>query len=46
MYRIDSDAIIIAGVFAKKTQRTPQQVIDTCRRRLKQVDDAAEEQRR
>jgi phage-related protein len=38
VYRIDKDAIIIAHVFAKKTQVTPQQVISTCKRRFKAYD--------
>jgi phage-related protein len=40
MYRIDSDAIVILGVFAKKTGKTPKTIIDTCRKRLKEYDDA------
>jgi phage-related protein len=40
MYRIDSDAIVILEVFAKKTGRTPKTIIDTCRKRLKEYDDA------
>src|SRR5262245_58370359 len=28
MYRVDSDAVIVADVFAKKTSATPQQAID------------------
>jgi phage-related protein len=39
-YRLDSDAVVIADVFGKKTRQTPQHVIDTCRRRLKAYDDA------
>jgi phage-related protein len=35
VYRIDQDAIVILDVFEKKTKRTPQQVIENCRRRLK-----------
>jgi phage-related protein len=35
VYRIDSDAIVILDVFEKKTQKTPQMVIEKCRRRLK-----------
>src|SRR5712691_2368174 len=31
VYRVDSDAVIIAEVFAKKTQTTPKSVIDACR---------------
>src|SRR6266700_2318324 len=40
-YRVDSDAVIIADVFAKKTSATPQQVIDVCRQRLRKYDKAA-----
>lgn len=36
--RVDPDAVIIAEVFSKKTQHTPQQVIDSSRRRLKEYD--------
>ena len=38
VYRIDPDAIVIAAVFRKSTQRTPQSVIDACRRRLRTFD--------
>src|SRR4051812_45662358 len=31
VYRVDSDAIVIAEVFPKTTQQTPDHVIDTCR---------------
>jgi phage-related protein len=41
VYRVDPDAIVIAGVFAKKTQQTPQAMLETCRRRLKGYDDAS-----
>lgn len=40
VYRIDSDALVILEVFAKKTGATPKAVISTCRRRLKEYDDA------
>jgi phage-related protein len=40
IYRTDADAIVIAEVFAKKTDRTPQPVIDVCRRRLWEYDHA------
>lgn len=40
VYRIDNDAIVILEVFAKKTGNTPKTVIDTCRKRLKEYDDA------
>ncbi len=38
VYRTDPDAIVIVDVFEKKTQQTPQHVIDTCRRRLRAYD--------
>lgn len=41
VYRLDSDAVVILDVFAKKTAQTPRAVIDTCQRRLKEYDDAA-----
>jgi len=40
VYRIDPDAIVIAEVFAKKTAHTPAAVLEACRRRLKEYDDA------
>jgi phage-related protein len=43
VYRIDSDAIVIAEVFGKKTRATPQGVIETCQKRLKEYDDAGRE---
>lgn len=41
VYRLDTDAVVILEVFAKKTAQTPRAVIDTCQRRLKEYDDAA-----
>jgi phage-related protein len=41
MYRVDADAIVIVAVFAKKTRTTPKAVIDTCRKRLKEYDNAS-----
>lgn len=38
IYRIDRDAIVIADVFEKKTQKTPKRVIDACKRRLRDYD--------
>ena len=38
IYRIDSDAIVILDVFKKKTQQTPKNVIDQCKRRLRLYD--------
>ena len=42
IYRIDTDAIIIADVFQKMTQQTPKRVINDCRRRLRQYDALSE----
>jgi phage-related protein len=39
MYRIDSDAIVILEVFSKKSQQTPNRVMEVCRQRLKAYDD-------
>ena len=38
IYRIDEDAIIILEVFSKKTQQTPKQVVDICKKRIKEYD--------
>jgi phage-related protein len=43
VYRIDADAIIVAEVFAKKTQATPKAVIDAGKRRLRAYDAIAGE---
>jgi phage-related protein len=40
IYRADSDAVVIADVFAKKTPRTPKAVMSAARRRLREYDDA------
>jgi phage-related protein len=40
IYRADEDAIVIAEVFSKKTAMTPQRVIEVCRKRLREYDDA------
>jgi len=40
IYRIDPDAIIILEVLSKKTSRTPHEVVETCRRRLRSYDNA------
>lgn len=40
MYRIEPDAIVILDVFAKKTPATPKAVIDACKRRLKEYENA------
>ena len=38
MYRVDADAVLIADVFAKKTEATPKSVIATCKQRLRLYD--------
>lgn len=38
VYRIDSDAVVIAEVFAKTTAQTPKPVIDGCRKALANYD--------
>lgn len=38
IYRIDADAIIILEVFSKTTNKTPKNVIEVCKRRLKDYD--------
>lgn len=38
VYRVDADAILILDVFQKKTQQTPKQIIDVCKRRIKEYD--------
>lgn len=38
MYRADTDAVVILDVLKKKTEQTPQSVIETCRHRLRTYD--------
>jgi phage-related protein len=40
IYRIDSDAIVILEVFSKKSRTTPKAIIDVCKKRLKEYDNA------
>ena len=40
IYRIDEDAIVILEVFSKKTNQTPKYIIDTCKKRLSDYDNA------
>lgn len=39
VYRMDADAVVIAEVFKKSTAKTPLQVIEVCKRRLRMYDD-------
>jgi len=43
MYRIDTDAILILAVFAKKTEKTPEEIIRACRKSLRNYEDASRE---
>jgi phage-related protein len=38
IYRIDDDAILILAVFSKSTRTTPNSVIESCKKRLKNYD--------
>ena len=38
IYRIDTDAIVILDLFQKQTQRTPQNVIERCKKRIQLYD--------
>ena len=40
IYRIDLDAIVILEVFSKKSRTTPKAVIDVCKERLREYDNA------
>jgi phage-related protein len=40
IYRTDSDAIVILEVFSKKSRATPKAIIDVCKRRLRDYDNA------
>ena len=44
MYFIDADAIVVLEVFAKRTSRTPQAVIDVCKQRLRSYQAARSEE--
>jgi phage-related protein len=38
IYRTDSAEILVVEVFQKKTKKTPQEIIDRCKKRLKDFD--------
>lgn len=42
-YRTDRDAVVIADVVTKKTQKVPKATIERCRRRLAQYDQDQED---
>jgi phage-related protein len=39
MYRVDPTMVLVVGVYDKKTQKIPDEVIDRCKKRLKTFDD-------
>ena len=41
VYRLDSDAILILEVYAKKTRKIPVEIIDRCQARMRRYDAAA-----
>lgn len=42
VYRLDTDAVVIGEIFAKKTGKTPQKVINACVSRFKRYDQDTE----
>ena len=46
VYRLDPDAVLVLDVFAKKTRKIPKEVIDRCKRRLKEYDKAVKENKK
>ena len=40
VYRVDSDAVVIADIFTKTTRKTPDRAIADCKRRLMMYDEA------
>jgi len=44
VYAIESDAVVILEVFAKKTQATPTSIVDVCRRRLARYRDGCQQE--
>ena len=45
IYRVEPDAIVILEVFSKKTQKTPALVIENCRARLKEYENACKQEK-
>ena len=45
IYRADPDAVVLLEVFSKKSRTTPDDVVQTCRRRLTVYDRAAKGRR-
>ena len=38
VYRVDAEAIILLEVFAKKTSKTPNRIINLCKKRIREYD--------
>jgi phage-related protein len=38
VYRLDKDVVLILEVFQKQTQKTPQNIIDNCKKRIKMFE--------
>jgi phage-related protein len=45
-YRIEADAVVILGVYDKKTQKTPKAALDACRARAEAYDRTARREKR
>jgi phage-related protein len=39
IYRIDENEIVVFDVFSKTTQKTPQQIINNCQKRIKRYNE-------
>jgi phage-related protein len=37
-YRLDADAVVILGVCEKKTSKTPMEILEACRQRIRRYD--------
>lgn len=38
VYRLDFDAVLILEIFEKKTRKTPKEIIENCKRRIRLYD--------
>ena len=38
VYRVDAEAIVLLEVFAKKTSKTPNRIINLCKKRIREYD--------
>jgi phage-related protein len=43
MFRVDADAVLVLEVYAKKTRKIPDEVLERCQRRLREYDEAVRE---